>query len=179
MARAVTGSATWSIVARAVATPAEQVAVPAAVVIAVHVGISEVVVTIVLGVGVGLLERELAASIVLRGMRAVGGIAAPQVPEGWRGEVRYGRAGAEARRGAMVIVPVVAAGGCHQHRRGDKASFQCHSDHEIGRLLEAWTSDVAGRRVRITTRQARGALAAGRCWHAIGARPLGPVPRLL
>ena len=98
-------------VARAVPTTTQQIAVPAAVVIAIDVGIARVEVTVVLGVDVRLLERKLPGAVVLRRMSAVGRIVAPQVTEDRRREVRYGRAGAKASRRAMVIVPVVAARG--------------------------------------------------------------------
>ena len=64
-------------VARSVRATAKQIAVPASVVIAIDERIAEVVVTVVMGVDVGLLERELPRPVVLRRVRAVGGIPPP------------------------------------------------------------------------------------------------------
>lgn len=141
--------------ARGVPTATQQISVPAAVVIAVDVRITLVVVTVVLGVGVRLLERELPGPVVLRRVSAVGGIAARHVAKGGRREVRYRRAGAKVRRRAMVVVPVIAAGGGQQHRRGGKSRFQCRSNHEngeasskLGRRAPSCASGTTARTIR-------------------------------
>ncbi len=121
-------------VARGVAAAAEQIPVPAAVVIAVDVRIARVVVAVVLGVDVRLLERERPRTVVLRRMRAVGGIAARHVAERRRREVRHRRADAERRRPAVVVVPVVAARRREQHRRGGERRFDCEPGHGPGNI---------------------------------------------
>ena len=110
-------------VTRGVPAAAEQIAVPAAVVIAVDERIAGVVVTVVMSIDVGLLERELPRPVVLRGMRAVRWIATRHVAERRRRETRHRRAHAERRRPAMDVVPVITARGGQQHRSGRERGF--------------------------------------------------------
>ena len=71
---------------RRVRAAPEEVAVPAAIAVAVDVRVTWVVVAVVLSVDVGLLEREPPGPVVLRGVRAVGRVASGQVTEGRRRE---------------------------------------------------------------------------------------------
>ena len=123
---------------RCVGAPAEQVAVPATVAVAIDVGVTEVIVTVVLEVLVRLLEGKRARAVEGAGVTAVGLIAAGRVTAQRRREALGRRADAEARGRAVSDRAVIAAGGRGEQPEGrERGANGAHDPRHTHRSLKA------------------------------------------